>query len=125
MVMLLTVSRIPLLISGLQHWVIRVNGLPFKKQNKTILPLVSTSWYKQPSASSRGGSGEVEVGGGIRVNRRWEDYRRRERKGREVGVLKRGQREKKEKNAFKSFAIEKAKEKGVGAGKALRVQKVH
>ena len=98
MVMLLTVSRIPLLISGLQHWVIRVNGLPFrpKKQNKTILPLVVTTLGKF-KWGMRGSGGR---GGVIRVNRRWEDYRGRERKGLEVGVLKRGQREKKEKECF-------------------------
>lgn len=33
--------------------------------------------------------------------------------------------EKEKKNRFKYFAIEKAKEKGVRAGKALRVQEVH
>ena len=54
MVMLLTVSltprpmdnneikikkRMPLLISRLQHWVIRVNGLPFsKKKNRSCPP---------------------------------------------------------------------------------------
>ena len=31
----------------------------------------------------------------------------------------------KKKNAFKYFAIEKAREKVVGAGKALRVQEAH
>ena len=84
MVMLLTVSRIALLISGLQHWFIRVNGLPFsQKRNKTILPLVVTTLGKFKW-------GKMGSGGGrwIRVNRRWEDYGRRERKGREVGVLK-------------------------------------
>ena len=42
-------------------------------------------------------------------------------------VPKRGQKERnlKKKNAFKYFAIEKAREKGVGAGKALRVQEAH
>ena len=62
----------------------------------------------------------MEGGGGgvIRVNRRWEDYKRRERKGREVGVLKRGQREKKEKNVFKYFLLEKTKlKKGLEPGK--------
>ena len=40
--------------------------------------------------------------------------------------MKKGDRgRKRKKNAFKYFPIEKAKEKGVGAGKALRVQEVH
>ena len=65
-----------------------------------------------------GGNGKWREGGGvIRVNRRWEDYKRRERKGREVGVLKRGQREKKEKNVFKYFLLEKTKlKKGLEPG---------
>ena len=63
MVMLLTVSltprlednneikikkRIPLLISRLQHWVVRVNGLPFsqKTKKKTILALLVTTLGK-------------------------------------------------------------------------------
>lgn len=90
MVMLLTVSRIPLLISGLQHWVIRVNGLPFSPKNKTKQNN-SSPRGNNPRQVQVGGNGKWREGGGgvIRVNRRWEDYKRRERKGREVGVLKR------------------------------------
>ena len=61
MVMLLTVSltprpmdnneiiikkRMPLLISRLQHWVIRVNGLPFSQKKKTVLALLVTTLGK-------------------------------------------------------------------------------
>ena len=42
----------------------------------------------------------MEGAGGIPVNRRWEDYGRRDRKGLEVGVLKRGQKEEKKKKFF-------------------------
>ena len=64
-------------------------------------------------------------GGGIRGNRRWEDYGRRERKGQEVGVLKRGlEGVKEKKNAFKYFAIEKEKARA-RAGKTLKVREVH
>ena len=76
---------------------------------------------------SGGGGGGGKGREGIQVNRRWKDYGSWERKRREVRVPKRGQKERnlKKKNAFKYFAIEKAREKGVGAGKALRVQEAH
>ena len=63
--------------------------------------------------------------GGIRGNRRREDYGRRKRKGREVGVLKRGLEGVKEKKMLLNISQSKKKSPGwsrestEGAGGAL------
>ena len=93
--------------SKLHHRVIRVNGLPFSK--KKIM---------KNNSSPRGTNHRwVGNGGGIRGNRRWEDYGRRERKGREVGVLKRGLEGVKEKKMLLNISQSKKKKPGFEPGK--------
>ena len=62
--------------------------------------------------------GSVGRGGVVRVNRRWEDFRRRERKGRGGGSSKKGtEGEKGKKMLLNISQSKKLKKKGLEPGK--------